>query len=72
MQKTKDAAAESLAHKRVAVTGVSGKNAQAHGSNVVYKRLRDCGYEVFAINPHTARTADTDRAAVMVPPPVLC
>jgi predicted CoA-binding protein len=24
-----------------------------HGSNVVYKRLRDRGYEVFAVNPNT-------------------
>jgi predicted CoA-binding protein len=52
MQKTKDAATEFLAHKRVAVTGVSGKNARAHGSNVVYKRLRDRGYQVFAVNPN--------------------
>ena len=50
--KTKDAASEFLAHKRVAVTGVSSKNAQGHGSNVVYKRLRDRGYQVFAVNPN--------------------
>jgi predicted CoA-binding protein len=52
MQKTTDAATEFLAHKRVAVTGVSRKSPQGHGSNVVYKRLRDRGYEVFAINPN--------------------
>ena len=52
MQKMKEAANEFLAHKRVAVTGVS-RNPKDHGSNVVYKRLRDRGYEVFAINPNT-------------------
>jgi predicted CoA-binding protein len=52
MQKTKGAATEFLAHKRVAVTGVSSKKPQGHGSNVVYRRLRDRGYEVFAVNPN--------------------
>jgi uncharacterized protein len=47
----KEAASEFLAHKRVAVTGVSRK-AQGHGSNVVYQRLRQRGYEVFAVNPN--------------------
>ena len=45
------AAAEFLAHRRIAVTGVS-RSAKDHGANVVYKRLRDRGYTVFAINPH--------------------
>jgi predicted CoA-binding protein len=47
----KNATAEFLTHKRVAVTGVS-RNPNDHGSNVVYKRLRERGYEVFAINPN--------------------
>ncbi len=47
------AAAEFLAKKRIAVTGVSRKAAQEHGSNIVYRRLRERGYEVFAINPNT-------------------
>ena len=51
MTAMKDAAAEFLGHKRVAVTGVSQSPAN-HGSNVVYKRLRERGYEVFAINPN--------------------
>ena len=51
MQKTKDIATEFLDHKRVAVTGVS-RHPESHGSNVVYKRLRDRGYEVFAVNPN--------------------
>ena len=52
MHQTKEVATEFLTHKRVAVTGVSGKSPQGHGSNVVYKRLRDRGYQVFAINPN--------------------
>jgi predicted CoA-binding protein len=51
MRKIKDAASEFLANKRVAVTGVS-RHAKDHGSNVVYKRLRDRGYEVCAVNPN--------------------
>jgi predicted CoA-binding protein len=47
----KDAATEFLAHKRVAVTGVS-RNAQSHGANVIYQRLRQRGYQVFAVNPN--------------------
>ena len=50
MATIKEAATEFLATKRVAVTGVSRK-AEGHGSNVVYKRLRDRGYQVFAVNP---------------------
>ena len=50
MVSVKDAASAFLANKRIAVTGVS-RHPQGHGSNVVYKRLRDRGYEVFAVNP---------------------
>lgn len=50
MARTKDAAAAFLAQRRIAVTGVS-RNPKGHGANVVYKRLRDTGYEVFAVNP---------------------
>ena len=59
MTAIKEAASEFLSHKRVAVTGVS-RNAKGHGSNVVYKRLRDRGYEVFAVNPNTD-TVEDDR-----------
>ncbi|HET7459237.1 MAG TPA: CoA-binding protein [Gemmatimonadaceae bacterium] len=51
MPTMKEAASEFLGHKRIAVTGVSRKP-KGHGSNVVFKRLRDRGYEVFAINPN--------------------
>ena len=53
MQPIKEAAAEFLAHRRVAVTGVS-RTPKTHGSNTVYKRLRDRGYDVFAVNPNAA------------------
>jgi predicted CoA-binding protein len=46
-----EAASDFLAHKRVAVTGVS-RSPKGHGSNVVYQRLRSRGYEVFAVNPN--------------------
>jgi len=47
----KEAASQFLAHKRIAVTGVSRKP-KGHGSNNVFRRLRDRGYEVFAVNPN--------------------
>ena len=51
MQDVKEAASAFLANKRVAVTGVS-RTPKTHGSNTVYKRLRDRGYDVFAVNPN--------------------
>jgi hypothetical protein len=51
MPSIKQAAAEFLANQRIAVTGVS-RTPKSHGSNVVYQRLRDRGYEVFAVNPN--------------------
>lgn len=59
MTAIKDAASDFLSHKRVAVTGVS--RSQDHGSNVVYKRLRERGYEVFPVNPN-AEEVEGDRA----------
>ena len=53
MPTVKEAAADFLASRRVAVTGVS-REAGSHGGNVVYKRLRDRGYAVFAVNPHAS------------------
>jgi predicted CoA-binding protein len=47
----KEAASEFLANGRVAVTGVS-RDPQNHGSNVVYRRLKERGYEAFAVNPN--------------------
>lgn len=52
MRKTTEAAAEFLACRRIAVTGVSSRNPGAHGANVVHTRLKERGYEVFAVNPN--------------------
>ena len=49
--KINEAASKFLDCKRVAVTGVS-REEKSHGSNVVYGRLRDRGYEVFPVNPN--------------------
>lgn len=54
MPKVKQAATEFLNNQRIAVTGVSRKP-QGHGANVVYQRLRDRGYQVFAVNPNADR-----------------
>jgi uncharacterized protein len=47
----KEAAAEFLSHQRIAVTGVS-RTPKTHGGNIIYKRLRSRGYDVFAVNPN--------------------
>ena len=52
--KIADAAEQFLAQQRVAVTGVTRKP-EGHGSNAVYTRMRDRGYEVFAVNPQAER-----------------
>jgi len=41
-----EAASEFLANKRIAVTGVS-RHPSDHGSNTVYKRLKERGYQVW-------------------------
>jgi predicted CoA-binding protein len=55
-----EAASVFLASTRIAVTGVS-RHPQNHGSNAVYRRLRDRGYEVFAVNPN-ASEVEGDRS----------
>ena len=44
------AVAEFLAGKRFAVAGVSRSGQQP--ANAVFRKLRDCGFDVVAINPH--------------------
>jgi predicted CoA-binding protein len=51
MKGIKEVANAFLEHRRIAVTGVS-RSPKDHGSNIVYRRLRDRGYEVFAVNPN--------------------
>jgi predicted CoA-binding protein len=50
MTKLRDAAEEFLAQPRIAVAGVSRDAKQP--ANLIYRRLRDTGHEVFAVNPH--------------------
>ncbi|MES5819825.1 CoA-binding protein [Streptomyces sp. RG80] len=59
MVTVKEAAAEFLAKKRIAVTGVS-RAPQTHAANAVYRWLRERGYEVFAVNPN-AEEVEGDR-----------
>ena len=51
MPTMQEAASAFLATRRIAVTGVS-RSAKDHGANTVFRRLRDRGYEVFAVNPN--------------------
>lgn len=46
----KQAAEEFLAQKRIAVAGVSRDTKQP--ANLIYRRLRATGHDVFAVNPH--------------------
>ncbi|MBI4900958.1 MAG: CoA-binding protein [Actinobacteria bacterium] len=57
--KIEEAAADFLSCRRIAVTGVSHAP-KGHGSNAVYQRLRDRGYEVFAVNPN-AESVEGDK-----------
>ena len=49
-----EAASQFLANRRIAVTGVS-RTAKNHGANTVFNRLRERGYDVFAVNPNADR-----------------
>src|SRR5262245_50652479 len=46
-----EAASEFLGKTRVAVTGVS-RTPKTHSGNANYRRLRERGYSVFAVNPN--------------------
>jgi hypothetical protein len=52
MTTMKDAAEQFLSKRRIAVAGVSRESGGAHGGNPVYVRLRDRGYNVYAVNPN--------------------
>jgi uncharacterized protein len=51
---------EFLAHKRIAVAGVSRENRDHPAANLIYRRLKTTGHDVFAVNPHM-QTFDGDR-----------
>ena len=44
--------ADFLRGTRIAVAGVSRE--PRHAANVIYRKLRDCRYEAFPINPHAS------------------
>lgn len=50
MSALKEMATEFLAQKRIAVAGVSSKREDA--ANYNYGKLKEAGYEVFAVNPN--------------------
>ncbi|HYL00710.1 MAG TPA: CoA-binding protein [Steroidobacteraceae bacterium] len=41
-----------LAQKRIAVAGVSRNNSHHPAGNLIYRRLKRTGHQVFAVNPH--------------------
>jgi predicted CoA-binding protein len=49
-----------LAQKRLAVAGVSRDDNRHPTGNLIYRRLKSTGHEVFAVNPHM-QTFDGDR-----------
>jgi predicted CoA-binding protein len=49
-----------LAQKRIAVAGVSRDTSQHAASNLIYRRLKSTGHDVFAVNPHM-QSFDGDR-----------
>jgi len=52
--------AEFLAQTRIAVAGVSRKNAEHPTANLIYRRLKKDGHDVIPINPHM-QTFEGDR-----------
>jgi len=51
---------EFLALKRIAVAGVSRDNRRHPSANLIYRRLKAAGHEVFAVNPNM-ETFEGDR-----------
>jgi predicted CoA-binding protein len=68
MTRVPESVAQFLRGKRFAVAGFSRASGQS--ANAVYHRLKDCGYEVFPINPNASDvegvTAYPDLAAIPV------
>ena len=49
-----------LAQKRIAVAGVSRNNSHHPAGNLIYRRLKKTGHDVFPVNPHM-QTFEGDR-----------
>ena len=55
-----------LAQKRIAVAGVSRNNGHHPAGNLIYRRLKETGHDVFPVNPHM-QTFEGDRCYPDVP-----
>jgi predicted CoA-binding protein len=51
---------EFLAQRRIAVAGVSRDNSHHPAGNLIYRRLKKMGHDVFPVNPHM-QTFEGDR-----------
>jgi uncharacterized protein len=51
---------EFLAQPRIAVAGVSRDDSRHPAANLIYRRLKQSGHEMFPVNPHL-QTFDRDR-----------
>ena len=54
MPGTPESVADFLRGKRIAVAGVS-RVGRGSAANAVFAKLRDCGYEVFPVNPNASQ-----------------
>lgn len=63
MSTLREAADEFLGQHRIAIAGVSRDTKQP--ANLIYRRLRDRGYDVFAVNPN-AQEVEGDRCYASV------
>jgi len=68
MATLRESVAQFLMGQRLAVAGVSRSSGQA--ANAVYRRLKDCGYQVFPVNPNATEvegvTAYPDLSSIPV------
>lgn len=55
----KDKVSDFLAQKRIAVAGVSRNDGHHPAANLIYRRLKKMGHDVFAVTPNM-RTFDAD------------
>ena len=60
MLSLKEKVQDFLSQKRIAVAGVSRNPEKGAAANAIYKKLKGCGYQVFAVNPQ-AETVEGDK-----------
>ena len=53
MSSLKEKVQDFLGQKRIAVAGVSRNPEKGAAANAIYNKLKETGYEVFAVNPQT-------------------